>query len=54
MAAAGKVVLIAMDAAEKDLVLDWVEQGILPNIGAMLNQGLRGIADNPPGLSGAT
>lgn len=54
MARTGQVVLIAMDAAEKDLVLDWAEQGILPNIGAMLHQGLWGIADNPPGLSGAT
>ena len=49
-----KVLFICLDAAERDLVLEWADAGILPNIKALRQRSLWGDAPALPGLgSGA-
>lgn len=54
MAALTKVLFICLDAAERDLLLDWSDAGILPNIQALRRRSLWADAPALPGLgSGA-
>ena len=49
-----KVLFICLDAAERDLILEWADAGILPNIKALQQRSLWGDAPALPGLgSGA-
>ena len=49
-----KVLFIGLDAAERDLLLDWSDRGILPNLQALRARGVWGDAPAMPGLgSGA-
>jgi predicted AlkP superfamily phosphohydrolase/phosphomutase len=49
-----KVLMLALDAAEPDLLLRWAGDGKLPAIGRLLSRAAFAKTDNPPGLSGAT
>ena len=54
MSMSTKVLFICLDAAERDLVLEWADAGDLPNISALQQRGLWGDAPALPGLgSGA-
>ena len=43
-----KMLVIGMDAGEQSIVLHWARKGVLPNIGALLNQGVAGITEGLP------
>lgn len=50
-----KVVVIGLDALERDLVTRWAAEGVLPNMAAMLRDCVWGETENPPGMeAGAT
>lgn len=54
MTSPAKVVFLGLDAADKDLIFRWCEDGFLPNIEAFRKESLWGLTANPPGLySGA-
>jgi|SoiMethySBSTD1v2_1073268.scaffolds.fasta_scaffold143460_2 predicted AlkP superfamily phosphohydrolase/phosphomutase len=54
MTRAPKVLFLALDAASKDLVCDWSEQGVLPTFRALFGTSSWGTVVNAPGLySGA-
>lgn len=54
MAALTKILFICLDAAERDLLLEWADAGVLPNIRALRQRSLWGDAPAMPGLgSGA-
>ena len=50
MSALTKVLFICLDAAERDLVLEWADAEILPNIKALRERSLWGDAPALPGL----
>ncbi len=50
MSASPKVLFIGLDAASRDLVLNWSEQGLLPNLRSLLQQGSWGLTVNAPGV----
>jgi predicted AlkP superfamily phosphohydrolase/phosphomutase len=46
--------MIGLDAADKDLLLEWCDQGRLPNLRRMRDEGCWGVVKSPPGFgSGA-
>ena len=45
-----RVLFIAIDAADKDLVTQWAEAGRLPTFRLLLESALSGVTINPPGL----
>ena len=45
-----KVVLIGIDAADKDLLLQWAAEGLLPTFRSLLDTGAWAITRNPVGL----
>ncbi len=45
-----KVLFIGLDAADKDLILSWAEEGLLPNLRKLLAKSSWGITHNPIGL----
>jgi predicted AlkP superfamily phosphohydrolase/phosphomutase len=45
-----KVLFIGIDAGDKDLVLRWADEGVLPTFGRLLAESAWGITKNPPGL----
>jgi len=50
-----KVLVVGLDSMEKDLVLEWAHQGVLPNFARLLETGSWGLTQNPTGLvSGGT
>ncbi len=46
MATSGKVLLIGIDGAPFDLVTKWVDQGKLPNLGALLRDSAHGVLES--------
>lgn len=50
MASPCRVLFIGIDAAEKDLLLEWAAEGSLPTLGSLLAGGAWGLTENPPGL----
>lgn len=55
MGTANKVLVIGLDSMEKDLVLQWANEGILPNFKSLLERATWGLTENPVGLvSGGT
>lgn len=49
-----RVVMIGLDAADKDLLLEWCEDGRLPNLRRLRDEGAWGVVAAPPGFgSGA-
>ena len=44
-----KVLLIGLDAADRDLLLNYAQTGVMPVLGGLLEQGLRGETKMPPG-----
>ncbi len=50
MSALSKILCIAMDAGDKDLILQWAGEGILPTFGRLLEEAAWGITKNPPAL----
>lgn len=47
---ATRVLFIGLDAYDKDLLLQWAESGVLPNLGSLLQESTWGVTRNPPGL----
>jgi predicted AlkP superfamily phosphohydrolase/phosphomutase len=45
-----KLVIIGLDAGDKDLVLEWVRKGKLPNIKRLMERSTWGETINPPGM----
>ncbi|MGH7325708.1 MAG: alkaline phosphatase family protein [Candidatus Rokuibacteriota bacterium] len=45
-----KIVFIGIDAADKDLILDWASSGLMPTFRRLLERGTSGVIANPPGL----
>ncbi len=45
-----KVLILGFDAANRDLLLDWADQGILPHLRDAMKQGLTGFVDSMPGF----
>jgi predicted AlkP superfamily phosphohydrolase/phosphomutase len=45
-----RVLLIALDAADKDTLLGWAENDTLPAFARLLQTAARGITESPPGL----
>lgn len=55
MGVASKVFVIGLDSMEKDLILQWASEGILPNFKKLLDRSAWGLIENPIGLvSGGT
>ena len=50
MTSPAKVLFLGLDAADKDLIFRWCEDGFLPNIEAFRKESLWGLTANPPGL----
>jgi predicted AlkP superfamily phosphohydrolase/phosphomutase len=50
MASPAKLVILGIDAGDKDLILRWASQGLLPNFRRALERGTWGIIENPPGM----
>jgi predicted AlkP superfamily phosphohydrolase/phosphomutase len=54
MPTSSRTVLIGLDAADGDLLFEWCDQGLLPNLAALRARGAWGQALSPPGFgSGA-
>ncbi|MDJ0557358.1 MAG: alkaline phosphatase family protein [Microcoleaceae cyanobacterium MO_207.B10] len=47
-----KILFIGLDAADKDLLLDWAKVGLLPTFQSLLQKGAFGITKDPPGING--
>lgn len=45
-----RVVCIALDAADKDLILTWAQDGLLPTFRSLRDRAKWGVVQNPPGL----
>ena len=45
-----RVLVIALDAYEKDLLLQWAAAGELPALGALLKRATWGVTEGPPGV----
>jgi len=45
-----KVLFIAVDAADKDLIKAWADDGSLPVFSELFRQAAWSVVDNPPGL----
>ena len=45
-----KVLAIGLDSADKDLLLQWSDSGVLPNIQRLRQRGLWAMVTSPPGL----
>jgi predicted AlkP superfamily phosphohydrolase/phosphomutase len=45
-----KILLLEIDAGDKNLILSWAEAGILPNLKLLLSRGLVGQVTTPPGV----
>ena len=45
-----RVMLIGLDACDKDLAIQWIDEGILPNFGRLLKEGLSGETSPAPGF----
>ena len=50
MSAPPRVLFLAFDAMDRDLVLEWAAAGILPTFRSLLARSLHGPTHNPPGL----
>lgn len=48
------MLLIGLDACDKDLVLHWSKEGLLPTFKFLLENGIHGTTANPPGFFGGT
>ena len=49
MSGGRRVLVVGLDAADRSLVLDMVDRGLLPNVGALLAAGTRADVDTPDG-----
>jgi len=47
-----KILFIGLDGADKDLILKWTEAGLLPTFKSLLDKGVFGITQDPPGING--
>jgi predicted AlkP superfamily phosphohydrolase/phosphomutase len=50
MAAPAKLVVIGIDAGDRELIQRWAAQGKLPNIRRVMERGTWGLTDTPPGM----
>ncbi|MGH7197318.1 MAG: alkaline phosphatase family protein [Candidatus Omnitrophota bacterium] len=50
MSTYSKILFIGMDAGDKDLILGWAREGVLPAFERLLKESAWGITKNPPGL----
>jgi predicted AlkP superfamily phosphohydrolase/phosphomutase len=50
MSSPTKLLVIGIDAADKDLILQWTAEGLLPTMGRLLQEAAWGFTENPPGL----
>lgn len=50
MATPAKLVIIGLDAGDKDLVLEWIQKGKLPNMRRIMERATWGSTENPPGM----
>jgi len=50
MASPTKVLFIGLDAADKDLIQQWIDEGLLPTLKSFQEKGAWGTTENPPGL----
>ncbi|MFE1745125.1 alkaline phosphatase family protein [Coleofasciculus sp. H7-2] len=50
MTTKSKILFIGIDAADKDLILQWAKAGLLPTFQSLLEKGAWGITTNPVGL----
>jgi predicted AlkP superfamily phosphohydrolase/phosphomutase len=50
MASPTRILFIGLDAADKDLILEWSGSGLLPNLQALRERAAWGITENPTGL----
>ena len=47
-----KILFIGLDGADRDLILQWVDEGLLPTFQSLLQKGAWGITQDPPGING--
>jgi predicted AlkP superfamily phosphohydrolase/phosphomutase len=47
-----KVIFIGLDGADKDLIFEWANTGLLPTFQSLLQKGAFGITQDPPGING--
>ncbi|ACK73094.1 type I phosphodiesterase/nucleotide pyrophosphatase [Gloeothece citriformis PCC 7424] len=47
-----KILFIGLDGADKDLILEWANAGLLPTFQSLSQKGAFGITDDPPGING--
>lgn len=47
-----KILFIGLDGADKDLLLEWANSGLLPTFQSLLQKGAFGITQDPPGING--
>ena len=45
-----RILFLGLDAADRDLIIQWGAQGFLPVLSGLLARGLSGSTSNPPGL----
>jgi len=51
---AARVLVIGLDAFEKDLLLTWAADGSLPTLAELLRRGTSGVVEGPAGIYGGT
>jgi predicted AlkP superfamily phosphohydrolase/phosphomutase len=47
-----RILFIGLDGADRDLILQWVDEGLLPTFQSLLQKGAWGITQDPPGING--
>ncbi|MEQ8752342.1 MAG: alkaline phosphatase family protein [Coleofasciculus sp. G1-WW12-02] len=47
-----KIFFIGLDGADRDLILQWAEAGLLQTFQSLLQQGAFGLTNDPPGING--
>lgn len=50
MSSTSKVLVVGLDSMEKDLILQWAQEGMLPNFERLLKRAAWGLIQNPVGL----
>jgi predicted AlkP superfamily phosphohydrolase/phosphomutase len=49
-----RILFVGFDSLDKDLLVQWADQGLLPNFQALLKTSTYGATENPPGLYGGS
>ncbi len=54
VAASGRLIIVGVDAGDRNLILNWAEEGALPTLAGLMQESLWGDSSNPTGMVAGT